>query len=465
MSTTSALLERLSAALSPGGLLLGAEAAEKSVSGWSRMGKPLAVARPTSSAEVASIVSLCGEARIAVCPWGGKTGLVNGCQADDSIALSLERMTQIEEIDAIGGTVTVQAGCILQVLCEAVEARGLSLPIDLGSRGSATIGGILATNAGGNRVIRYGMARDSVLGLEVVLADGTVLSSMNHLLKNNTGYDLKQLFVGSEGTLGIITRAVLRLRPQSTSQDTAFVGCERFEQLPALLRHVEAGLGGSLSAFEVMWPEFVELVTTPPALGHSPLPRDYAYSVLIEAQGADQAHDSERFAAVLGAALEAQLISDAAIAKSHAERNAIWALREDIAQTARNWPIFTFDVSLRITQMESYIADVRAALHTGWGDAATLTVFGHLGDGNLHLVIGVGSRAPETKLAVEHIVYEGIRHRNGSISAEHGIGLEKRAYLSYSRAPQEILLMRRIKALLDPHGLLNPGKVVSAQEN
>jgi FAD/FMN-containing dehydrogenase len=265
--------------------------------------------------------------------------------------------------------------------------------------------------------------------------------------------------------LGVITRAVLRLRPKPASQDTAFVGCESFSQLPLLLRHMEAGLGGSLSAFEVMWSEFVELVTTPPALGRSPLQERHPYSVLIEAQGANQQRDSERFETVLGEAFEAGLMSDAAIAKSQAERNAMWELRDDISQTARNWPIFTFDVSLRITQMESYVAQVRAALSAKWGEAATLTVFGHLGDGNLHLIAGVGSRTRETKHALEEIIYGGIRDRNGSISAEHGIGLEKRGYLSWSRTPEEILLMRRMKAMLDPHGLLNPGKVLDVGEN
>jgi FAD/FMN-containing dehydrogenase len=460
----AALLQNLDSALSPGAVLVGARAAEKAVSSWSRMGKPLAVVRPASCAEVASIMRLCAEAGIPVCPWGGKTGLVDGGQADGAVALSFERMTHLEELDVTGSTVTVQAGCILQSVCDAAEAQGLSLPVDLGARGSATVGGILATNAGGNRVIRYGMARESVLGLEVVLADGTILSSMNHLIKNNAGYDLKQLFVGSEGTLGIITRAVLRLRPKPTSQGTAFVGCSTFAQLPRLLRHVEAGLGGTLSAFEVMWSEFVELVTTAPALGRSPLSARHPYSVLIEAQGSDQERDSEKFESVLTGALDAGLMSDAAIAKSQAERNAMWALRDDISQTARNWPIFTFDVSLRIKDMESYISAVRAALHARWGGALTLTVFGHLGDGNLHLVVGVGSRSSEVKHAVERIIYAGVRDRGGSISAEHGIGLEKRDYLSWSRTPEEIEMMHRLKHMLDPKGLLNPGKVLAVEE-
>jgi FAD/FMN-containing dehydrogenase len=304
------------------------------------------------------------------------------------------------------------------------------------------------------------MTRDSVLGLEVVLADGSVMSSMNTLIKNNAGYDLKQMFIGAEGTLGIITRAVLRLRPKPVSQDTAFVGCTSFDQLPRLLRHMEAGLGGGLSAFEVMWAEYIDLVTSPPAKGRPPFAEKYPYTVLIEAQGADQERDSQRFAEVLTAALEGELMADAVLAKSQSERNAMWEMRDDISQTARNWPIFTFDVSLKISEMENYVADVRRALTAQWGDKATLTVFGHLGDGNLHLVAGVGSRSPETKRAVEEIVYGGVRARHGSISAEHGIGIEKRGFLAWSRTPAEIALMRQLKAALDPKGILNPGKVL-----
>jgi FAD/FMN-containing dehydrogenase len=461
----SLLVERLSAVLPPGQLLTGPDARDQAHSAWSRLGTPLALARPASTEEVAAVVRECADAGIAVVPWGGKTGLVHGTNADGAVALSLEGLSAIEELDVPGATVQVQAGCVLAALGEVVEAQGLSLPIDFGARGSATIGGILATNAGGNRVIRYGMTRDHVLGLEVVLADGTVLSGLNHCIKNNTGYDLKQWFIGSEGTLGIITRAVLRLRPLPTSHDAALVGCGRFDQLGRLLRHMEGGLGGTLSAFEVMWPEFIELVTTSPALGRSPFATSHAYAVLIEAQGSDTGRDAERFEAILATALELGLMDEAVLARSLADRAAFWALRDDIAQTARNWPIFTFDVSLRIADMESYLEEVRAALRRQWHDAATLTVFGHLGDGNLHLVAGMGSRTAESKKAVEEIVYGGIRARGGSVSAEHGIGLEKRDYLGWSRTPEEIALMRKIKALLDPKNILNPGKVIAPDES
>jgi FAD/FMN-containing dehydrogenase len=457
---SEALIQALVDALPPGAVLTGDDAKAQAVSSWSRMGQPIAVIRPGSTDEVSTVLRLCDEARQPVTAWGGKTGLVHGGFADGAIALSLDRMTALE-IDSIGGTLTAEAGCILQTAAEAAEAQNLLLPLDLGSRGSATLGGVISTNAGGNRVIRYGMTRDLVLGLEAVLANGVVISSMSPLIKNNTGYDLKQLFIGSEGTLGVVTRAVLRLRQLPTSQDTAFLGVEDFEKLPVLLRRLERGLGGNLSAFEVMWREFHELVTTPPAQGRAPLAEPHAYYVLVEAQGSDQAAHSERFEAVLTEALEAGLIADAAVAKSQGERDAMWALRDDISQTARNWPIFTFDVALRIRDMKDYVAEVRAALEARWPDKATLTVFGHLGDGNLHLVAGVGARDKATKHEVEEIIYGALRPRGGSISAEHGVGLEKRDFLSWSRSAEELALMRALKATLDPHDILNPGKVLA----
>jgi len=370
-------------------------------------------------------------------------------------------MNAIEEIDAEGATMTVQAGCVLQTVCEAADAKGLFFPLDLGARGSATIGGNISTNAGGNRVIRYGMMRELVLGLEAVLADGTVMSSMNHLIKNNAGYDPKQIFIGSEGTLGIVTRAVLRLRPKARSQNTAFVAVDDFKALPQLLRGVERGLGGSLSAFEVMWEDFYRLVTTEPALGKPPVAYGHPYYVLIEALGGDQEEDANRFERVLASQIEDGSISDAVIAKSQGERDRMWALRDDVAQVARNAPIFTFDVSLKLSAMEVYIRDVQESLRSRW-PKATLMVFGHLGDGNLHLIPGVGDGSGETRHEVENIIYGALRKCGGSVSAEHGIGLEKRDYLAWSRNEQEIALMRTLKHAFDPHNILNPGKIFAA---
>ncbi|HEX3406808.1 MAG TPA: FAD-binding oxidoreductase [Caulobacteraceae bacterium] len=233
------LIDTLRSSLSEGAVLTGEDAAAAAQSPWTRLGTPAAVLRPRSTDEVAAILRAAHATGQPVTAWGGKTGLVEGCRADGALALSLERMNRIEEIDKVAGSMTVQAGCVLQTACEAAEAEGLLLPLDLGARGSATIGGNISTNAGGNRVIRYGMMRELVLGLEAVLADGTVVSSMNHLIKNNTGYDLKQLFIGSEGTLGVVTRAVIRLQPLPASQNVAFLGVSGFDQLPRLLRRLQ----------------------------------------------------------------------------------------------------------------------------------------------------------------------------------------------------------------------------------
>ncbi|MEQ8326126.1 FAD-binding oxidoreductase [Parvibaculum sp.] len=454
------LIKKLKAALGDAGVLTGKDAEEKAVGGWSKLGIPAAVLRPASTEEVSKALKLCHAAGEGVVPWGGKTGLVEGGEADGHVALSLERMNRIEEIDTLGGTMSVQAGCVLQTVCEAAEAKGLIFPLDLGARGSATIGGNISTNAGGNRVIRYGMTRDMVLGLEAVLADGTVMTSMNKLIKNNAGYDLKQMFIGSEGTLGVVTRAVLRVWPKPLSQDTGFVAVDSFEALPKFLRHMERALGGTLSAFEVMWEDFYKLVTMEPAKGKPVLDHGHPYYVLVESMGGDQEADSARFEAAMMEALEAGEISDAVIAKSQAERDAMWALRDDVGQVVHTYPMFTFDVSLKLADMESYIAEVKKGLAAKWPESS-LMVFGHLGDGNLHVIPGRFPDAnPETRRGVEAIVYGELRDRQGSVSAEHGIGLEKRPYLDWSRSAEEVALMHLLKRTLDPKNILNPGKVL-----
>lgn len=415
--------------------------------------------RPRTTEEVAAVLKLAQAARQPVVAHGGRTGLVHGADtvADDLI-LSLERMNAIEEIDPVQRIAVVQAGVTLQALQEAAAEHDLAFPLDLGARGSATIGGNVATNAGGNRVIRYGMTRSMVLGLEAVLADGTVLSSLNRMLKNNAAYDLKHMFIGSEGTLGVVTRLVLRLFERPRSQDVALVGIDSFAQLTAFLKHMDRSLGGGLSAFEVMWQDFYRLVTTPPAKAAPPLPQGHAYYALVESQGADAERDAARFGEALEAALEAGLIADAALAHSERERNALWGLRDDVAQVVQFGLPFIFDVSLPITAMEAYIAGVRAALAAAWPDHRCW-VFGHLGDGNLHLAIRAGDAVGSARGAVERIVYGPLAAIGGSVSAEHGIGLEKKPYLELSRNPAEIELMRTLKRSLDPHNILNPGKV------
>lgn len=443
-----------------GGLLTGADVRARAAGAWNP--EPVAadaIVRPRSTEEVAAVLALCHRHGQPVVPHGGLTGLVEGAhtRAGD-LALSTERMNAIEDLDEAGRTLTVQAGAPLQAVQEAAADAGLLFALDLGARGSATVGGNLATNAGGNRVIRYGMAREQVLGLEAVLADGTVLSAMNHMLKNNAALDLKQLFIGSEGTLGVITRAVLRLRERPASRCTALAATDRLDRVIGLLKHADAALGGTLSAYEVLWRAFYRLVTRPEAGHAAPLGREHAYYVLLEAEGGDAEHDPARFEAVMAEAMEAGLVTDAVVATSHRERNALWALRDDVEQAHDQGPHFTFDVSLRIADMEAYVAQVRADLDATF-PANRTWVFGHLGDGNLHLVVNVGDDEPDTRRRVEGIVYEPLAVIGGSVSAEHGIGLEKKTWLHLSRSDAEIETLRRLKRALDPKGILNPGKV------
>jgi FAD/FMN-containing dehydrogenase len=431
------------------------------VTDWSRLGRPIAVVRPRSTGEVSEVLRLCSRIAVPVVAWGGKTGLVDGADADGAVALSLERMNAIESVDSFNATMTVQAGCIVQTACEAAQEQDLFFPLDLGARGSATIGGTISTNAGGNRVVRFGMMRELVLGLEAVLADGTVVSSLHPFIKNNTGYDIKQLFIGSEGTLGIVTRAILRLRSRFTSQCVALVSLESFGAVVALLRRLESQLGGQLSAFEVMWDDFYALLTTPPAKGRAVLPHGHRFYVLVEAMGGDETRDSAGFEEVLAAQLEKGEVTDAAIAQSRAEVDAIWALRDDVNQLQRFKPLAGFDVSLKLSTMEAFEETVRRTLSSRW-PAVHVFLFGHVGDGNIHIAAGPTPSETGSKEAITSAIYGCVARAGGSISAEHGIGTDKRPYLALSRGPEEIALMRLIKRSLDPHGILNPGKILEA---
>jgi len=418
-----------------------------------------ALVRPASTLDVARLLAACHAAGQPVVPMGGLTGLVRGCVAGPGeIGLLFDRMNRIEDIDPVGRTMTVQAGVAVQTVQEEAEKHGLLYPVDFGARGSAHIGGSVATNAGGNGVIRYGMTRESVLGLEAVLADGTVISSLNRMIKNNAAYDLKHLFIGSEGTLGVITRLVLRLREMPRSTQTALIACDRFADVTAVLKHMDASLGGLLTAFEVMWNEFYRLVTTPPAKGAPPLAQDFPYYALIESSGGDEARDQEQFEAALGAAIEAGIVADAAIATSKAQREAMWGLRDDVEQIFRMGMPVAFDVSLPLGEMEQYVDEVLARLAHEW-PAYRRFAFGHLGDGNLHFIVA-GPPNADARHGIERCVYEPLASRSGSVSAEHGIGLEKQPWLALSRSPAELELMRRLKQTLDPRGILNPGRVL-----
>ena len=417
------------------------------------------IVRPESTEEVSKILSVCNQAGQPVIVHGGLTGLVYGTRTSpDQLILSLERMNTIEEVDPIGRTLTCQSGVTLQNIQERAELENMIFPLDLGARGSCSIGGNISTNAGGNRVIRYGMTRDSVLGIEAVLSDGTILSSMNRMIKNNAGYDLKQLFIGTEGTLGIVTNCVLRLREAPKSQNTALVGIEDFPSIIKFLKHIDSGLGGNMSAFEVMWKEFYEMVTNSLEEKSLPLKKNIPYYVLVESMGSDQVKDEEHFESLLQKALEDSVIIDAVLAKSEKERKALWSFRDDVEKQAQYGPTIMFDVSLPIGEMEEYVSKVDSNLQKHWKDFRHI-VWGHLADGNLHLVVGTGDLESDTIKKIENSVYEPLELIGGSISAEHGIGLEKKPYLHLSRSEEEIIYMKALKDTFDPKGILNPGLI------
>ncbi|HVN41890.1 MAG TPA: FAD-binding oxidoreductase, partial [Steroidobacteraceae bacterium] len=421
-----------------------------------------ALVRPSTTKELSRLMRLCHARSQPVVIHGGRTGVCDGDRAGpQDVVISLERMAAIEEIDAVGRTATVQAGCTLQAMQNAAEERGLFFALDLGARGSCTIGGNVATNAGGSNVLRYGMMRAQVLGLEAVLADGTIVSSMNRMLKNNTGYDLKQLFIGSEGTLGIVTRVIVGLHERSSSLNTALVAIDGGEKLPLFLKHMDRALGGTLSSFEAMWGEYYREVTKP-GRHTAPLGREHAFYVIAESQGPDPENDARRFEDAVTAALEGGLVVDAVLPKSGTERDRIWAIRENFEALFEQRPVFLYDVSVPIKAMLAYVEEVEAAIVRQWPNGRFF-VLGHVADGNLHFFVIPGATQDDPaqlhRLSDE-MVYRPLAHCGGAVSAEHGTGLEKKAWMSVTRNSEEIELMRLLKRTLDPRNILNRGKVL-----
>ncbi|HNB28558.1 MAG TPA: FAD-binding oxidoreductase [Alphaproteobacteria bacterium] len=433
---------------------------EKHACDWSDVDRqrPLAVLRPRSVAEVSLALKTCNELGLAVVPQGGLTGLAGGATPKaGQVVLSLERLKGVEEIDRDSATMTVLAGTPLETAQKAAEEAGLYLALDIGSRGSCQIGGNIATNAGGNHVIRYGMARAQVLGLETVLADGTVLSALTKVMKNNAGYDLNQLFIGSEGTLGIVTRAVLRLHSRKQGKTTALVATPDYAATVKLLRRLQAGLG-EISGFEAMWPDFYRFIVEHPSTGAKPLAADHPFYALIEYQGNEAERDRERFEACLGEAIESGEALDGVVAQSEREARSFWKIRE--GEPLDMYPyLINFDVSAPTAQLGDLAERLTAALLARWPEGK-FYVYGHVGDGNIHLSAYAGGTMAEVAHSMDDIVYDEVRRIGGSISAEHGIGTLKRDYLGHSRSAAEIAVMRRIKAALDPKGILNPGKVI-----
>jgi FAD/FMN-containing dehydrogenase len=456
----AALRDQLGAAT----VLIGADVPERNRNDWSTQSptNPLAVIRPVDAAGVSAALRACREASLPVVPQGGLTGLCGGARPEDGwVALSLERLVGVEEIDPDSSTMTVRAGTPLEAVQRAASDAGLYFALDLGSRGSCAIGGNLSTNAGGNRVIRYGMARELVLGLEWVLPDGTIVTSLNKMMKNNAGYDLKQLFIGSEGTLGIITRIVLKLHPQPGCTMSALCALPDYPSVVRLLNASRRGLGPLLSAFEVMWPDYWEVVTKRVGV-RPPVTGDHGFYVLVEAQGTDEAVDGPRFAAWLEQFADSGGLADAALAQSVADTQSFWALRDACSEFFQALgPHVSYDVALAVRDMDAFAAQCKAALLAQIPGCQSV-YYGHIGDGNVHLVAWVEGLSIEDqpKKRMDEVIYSTVRDFKGSISAEHGIGTAKKPYLSYARSVEEIALMRTLKAALDPQNLLNPGKVI-----
>ena len=419
---------------------------------------PLALVRPRSTEEVAAVLRLCHAHRIAVVPQGGLTGLAGGAvPVQGCVALSLERMNAMEAVDARTGLVTVQAGVTLQAVQEAAVAAGMVFGVDLGARGSCQIGGNVSTNAGGNGVLQHGMMREQVLGLEVVLADGTVLPMLRPMLKNNTGYDLKQFFIGAEGTLGVITRVLLRLRPMPQAKATALVAVPHFDAALAVLQRMQGRFGNSVAAFELMWDSFVQASIQWQKL-QAPLAERHPLLALIDVDGKDEASLRDAVEEALGAAMEAGEVADAVIAQSHTQARTLWKLREAPAElNTQMHPPINFDVSLPQADIGRFAQAIQADFDARWPGHHTL-FFGHVGDGNLHVSTDGATVHGECD-AVEAALYAQVALFHGSVSAEHGIGLHKKPFLHASRTPQELAAMRTIKAALDPLNLMNPGKV------
>ena len=438
---------------------------------WRRRwrGKALAVVRPGATDEVAAVVRACAAQGASIVPQGGNTGLVGGGVPDASggqVLLSLQRMNRVQAIDRANLTLTAEAGCVLQAVQQAADDAGLLFPLSMASEGSCTIGGTLATNAGGTQVLRYGNARALCLGLEVVTASGEVLHGLSGLRKDNTGYDLRDLFVGSEGTLGIITAATLALHPRPAATMTAMARCASLEACVDLLGAAQQGLGPGLTGFEAMNAFSLALVARHFPQLRQPLPPG-PWAVLLELSDAEgEAHARERFEALLADALERGLIDDAAVAESVAQSRAMWHLRESIplAQAEEGLNI-KHDIALPVSRIAAFCASTGAALERA-APGMRLVNFGHLGDGNLHYNVqapdGTDARAflHDREHEINRVVYDAVAAHGGSISAEHGVGALKRDELPRYKDATALVLMRAIKRALDPHAVFNPGRVI-----
>jgi FAD/FMN-containing dehydrogenase len=465
------LLQALREVAGEAGLITDAERMQSYLSDWrgAYRGQAAAVLRPASTEEVAAVVRLCAQASVALVPQGGNTGLCGGSIPDDSgaqIVLSLTRMKRIRAVDVANETITVEAGVILQQLQEAAAEVGRLFPLSLGAEGSCTVGGNLATNAGGTAVLRYGNMRDLALGLEVVLPDGRIWDGLRGLRKDNTGYDLKHLFIGSEGTLGIITAAVLKLFPAVRSLTTAWVALPSTQAAVELIGQMRSLCGDRLTGFELMSRQSVEFVLLHVAGVSDPFAEEHPWYVLIELSDTQpNAPLNELLEQGLGAAFEQGVAQDAVVAASDAQVRALWALREGISEAQNHeGPSLKHDISVPVSRIPDFIARTDQALQQAF-PGVRIVAYGHVGDGNLHYNISkpIGAEDAAFKAqaeAIMHVIYDQTLHYAGSISAEHGLGQSKRLVAQHYKAPLELELMARVKQALDPAGLMNPGKLL-----
>ncbi len=433
-------------------------------------GKALAVVRPSSTSEVAAVVKACAAAGVSIVPQGGNTGMVVGSTPDPSgtqVVLSLTRMNRVRNLDSGNLTITVDAGCVLQTLQETCEKAGFLFPLSLASEGSCTIGGNLGTNAGGTQVVRYGNTRELCLGLEVVTAQGEIWSGLTGLRKDNTGYDLRHLFIGSEGTLGIITGATMKLYPLPTSQLTAMAAVPSLDAAVELLGLAHRHLASGLTGFEVMGQFALSLVVKHFPQQRVPLYQQTPFCVVLENSGYEsEEHSRTQFERLLETAMESGCVTDAVVAESITQARALWHIRESIplAQAEEGLNI-KHDISISVSRIPAFVEETNALLLKNF-PGARLVTYGHLGDGNLHYNVQAPENDDQARFLNEEeapmnaLVYEVVDRYNGSISAEHGIGSLKAEKLEHHKSPVAMDLMRSIKKALDPHNLMNPGRML-----
>ena len=457
------IIQKLKEAIGDEKVLTGQDVKDRHYHIW-HMGEGLnaqAVLLPSTTNEVSEICKLCHEHNQEVIVFGGLTNLVGSTETKGhEIIISMERLNEIEETDALSRTMTVQSGVILENIHIEASKHNLLFPLNFGARGTAQVGGCISTNAGGLRVLRFGMTRALILGLEAVLMDGTIISSMKKIVKDNSAYDLKQMFIGSEGTLGIVTKAVIKLIEAPKSRNSAFLAFDSYDKVVSFLKFIDQELAGALSGFEVIWRKTYETMTGPSAHNKPPLPHGHKYYVLVESLGANQEKDREQLQSIVEQTIINENAADAVMAFTESDLNWFWKIREDVKVLAEQGKYDQhFDVSAPINEMGAYV-DAAEEKINALDQVVAAFPFGHLADGNIHFIVAKESADEDLKNEINDIVYNPLTALGGSVSAEHGIGLHKKKYLALCRNPAEIAMMKNLKKSLDPKGILNPGKVL-----